>query len=148
MGGINTKYQNILKALTSFQDAIDHYNSIQKTKEIILIGSLDRDELLLSLRDSMVQRFEYSLDTFWKYLKIYLEEKEKVVIEFQSPRYIINTACKVGLITEKETEEFLEMLEGRNLTSHIYKEEIAKIVAQSIPAYSRLLQLIAARLKP
>ena len=31
------------------------------------------EEYRLELRDSAIQRFEYSIDTFWKFLKIYVQ---------------------------------------------------------------------------
>ena len=34
------------------------------------------------MRDGMIQRFEYCIDNFWKFLKIYLEVVKKILLPY------------------------------------------------------------------
>jgi len=109
---------------------------------------LDHEEAYRSFRDSLIQRFEISTDLFWKYLKIYLEDKIKIIPEANVPKPVIKATCKAKLISEKDSEMLLEMIQKRNLTSHIYKEEIADIVCKGIPTYFELMDKYSKQLTP
>jgi nucleotidyltransferase substrate binding protein (TIGR01987 family) len=104
------------------------------------------EETERTFRDSMIQRFEFSSDLFWKFLKEYLEKIELVQLESKGPKGIFRDACRIGIIGEKETETALKMIDDRNMTSHIYKEEIAQHISKNIPAYYDLMLSIAQRL--
>lgn len=74
-------------------------------------------------KDGVIQRFEFTFELMWKALKIFLEEEG--VLE-KTPRGSLKAAFKAGWIEDEEG--FLNMLEDRNKTSHIYsKEESEKI---------------------
>lgn len=47
-----------------------------------------------------------------------------------------------GLLSEQETKTMLDMVKKRNLTSHIYQEEIAKILSGELPDYLVAMQTI------
>jgi nucleotidyltransferase substrate binding protein (TIGR01987 family) len=87
------------------------------------------------LRDSIIQRFEYSWDTFWKYLREYLELKEGLHFEVISPKSILRGALEVDLIKEEDFTLFNALLKDRNLTSHTYNKELAVAIANQVPAY-------------
>ncbi|MFN4232292.1 MULTISPECIES: nucleotidyltransferase substrate binding protein [Thermus] len=80
------------------------------------------------LRDSAIQRFEFTFELAWKVLKEYLEYQG---IEARSPRAAIRSAFQVGLLPEDPG--WLEMLELRNLTSHTYDEALAEKVYGELP---------------
>ncbi len=73
------------------------------------------------LRDSVIKRFEYSIDVFWKFLRRYLEDSLKVYLAIISPREVLKKALEVRVISEKEYEVLSDAIKDRNLTSHIYK---------------------------
>jgi nucleotidyltransferase substrate binding protein (TIGR01987 family) len=110
------------------------------------MGPMATEDLMLSLRDSMIQRFEFTIDLFWKFIKSYLEEKENVQLSPATPRATILTATKSALLSETEAEEILKMFESRNLTSHVYQERIAKDLAKKLPFYQALMAPIFQRL--
>jgi len=90
--------------------------------------------------------FEFTFELLWKTLKIILEYKG---IEVRSPRSAIKEAFKAGLIEDDEI--LLDMLEDRNLSSHIYSEEIAEQIFKRIekayvPAMEKLLAILKERL--
>jgi len=59
------------------------------------------------LRDAMVQRFEYTTEAFWKYLKAFLKEEHNFLAN--SPREVIRTGLQAKLYDEKLSSELLQM---------------------------------------
>lgn len=87
------------------------------------------------VRDSAIQRFEFTFELFWKSLKAYAEESG---LEAFSPRDSLRVAFQLGLI--QETGEWFRMLEDRNLTSHTYNEATAETIYSHLPTYARLIR--------
>ena len=96
------------------------------------------------LRDALIQRFEYSTEAFWKYLKAYLQTEHN--LSANSPREVIRTGLTAKLYSEKMSQELLLMLDDRNLTSHTYVEELAESIAHRIPDYSINMSEVMTRL--
>ncbi len=80
--------------------------------------------------DACIQRFEFSVELFWKFLRRVLEGKGLVVLY---PKEVIREAYAGGLIDNEAL--WLGMLQDRNLTSHSYNEELADEIFEHIPAY-------------
>ena len=77
------------------------------------------------IRDSTIQRFEYSFELSWKMLKRFLKEAfDNKDIEQDTFIEIIKKSAKHGLINNQEI--WLEFRETRNYTSHAYSENNAK----------------------
>lgn len=81
-------------------------------------------------RDGMIQRFEYCLEISWNSAKKVLEYQEYKV---DTPRNIFRELAKIGWIDNPE--QWIEFLEARNKTSHMYHEEIANELFRLIPAF-------------
>lgn len=103
--------------------------------------------IYLAFRDSLIQRFKYTSDLLWKFLKLYIEVKYKAMPEMVSPKFVIREAGSIGFLNESEVATFLDMIQHRNETSHIYKEEIAQAIANAIPVYFNLIKKIISRAK-
>ncbi len=99
------------------------------------------------IRNSTIQCFEFSFDLFWKTLKVYLTDVEKVMVDSASARIIFRECVQVGLISEEEAKQTMDMLDNRNLTSHTYREAVAASIAEKIPDYYTLMHTITNRLK-
>ncbi|MCX7123564.1 MAG: HI0074 family nucleotidyltransferase substrate-binding subunit [Gammaproteobacteria bacterium] len=80
--------------------------------------------------DACIQRFEFSVELFWKFLRRVLEGKGLLVLY---PKEVIREAYAGGLIDNEAL--WLGMLQDRNLTSHSYNEELADEIFEHIPAY-------------
>ena len=93
------------------------------------------------VRDSAIQRFEFTFELFWKSLKAYAEESGVVAY---SPRDSVRTAFQLGVI--QEHPDWFRMLEDRNLTSHTYNEATAETIYSHLPAYLRLIREAQAEL--
>jgi nucleotidyltransferase substrate binding protein (TIGR01987 family) len=77
--------------------------------------------------DAVIQRFEFTFELLWKTLKIYLID---LGIETKSPKETLKATFKQGWITDEKL--FLDMLEDRNQTSHVYDQSEADIIFNHI----------------
>jgi len=97
------------------------------------------------VRDSAIQRFEFTLDLAWKAVKAFLEEQKGVVC--RSPKECLREAFRQGLIGYDDF--WMAMVDLRNATAHIYKEETADAVYQQLPRslenFRKLKQAIEAQ---
>lgn len=76
--------------------------------------------------DVAAKRFEFTYEMAWKSLKRVLDY---LGIDARSPRHVFKEAFAQGLLSEEEV--WLEMIEMRNLSSHVYDEhEIAAIIGK------------------
>lgn len=80
--------------------------------------------------DATIQRFEFTIELFWKLLKHILEEKG---VEVQYPKDVLRAAYAGKLIDQEDV--WLNMLKDRNLTSHTYNEELADVIFKRIQGY-------------
>ena len=78
-------------------------------------------------QDGVIQRFEFTFELLWKALKLFLTDEGIVT---KSPKEALKEAFRFGLI--KDENIFLDMLEDRNQTSHIYSEDASKKIFERI----------------
>ncbi|MEX0609906.1 MAG: nucleotidyltransferase substrate binding protein [Balneolaceae bacterium] len=74
------------------------------------------------VRDATIQRFEYSFELSWKFMKRYLNEFAG--IEEHQIKEIFRNSAKIGLINNPDN--WFGYHKARNLTSHTYNEKIAE----------------------
>lgn len=72
------------------------------------------------IRDSVIQRFEFSWELAWKMLKLRLAY---LGVEALSPREVIRQSLQAGLI--EDGNAWSEAQQQRNLTSHTYDESLS-----------------------
>jgi len=78
-------------------------------------------------RDGTVKRFEFTFELLWKTIKIVLDYYG---VDCNSPRICIKEAFRNKIIDDDEI--FLDMLEDRNKSSHIYSEEVTDEIFERI----------------
>ena len=145
MEKINHKLNIILEALTSLKTGISLFN---EHSELFDTNPNEKNkQLFLSMRDSMIKRFAYCTDLFWKIIRFYLEDVEKVDLPINAPRVILREAVKAKLLSEEEGEACIHMVESRNKTSHIYHAEVAQNIAHMVPEFYTLMELIINRIE-
>ncbi len=94
-------------------------------------------------RDGMIQRFEYTQELAWKLLKNYIEYQGEA--QMGGSRDTIRQAFRLGLI--ENSEPWFDMLESRNLTSHVYDEATEMTVIERIvDTYYPILSLLHAEM--
>ncbi|WP_425801195.1 nucleotidyltransferase substrate binding protein [Desulfitobacterium sp. Sab5] len=110
----------LITKLTNFQDAL------QRLKEAV--NEFNQPDASDVIRDGVIQRFEFTYELAWKTTKIYLEDSG--IVDVNSPKAVIREAYSQKLITNEKT--WLLMLNDRNMTSHMYKKEMAEDIAERI----------------
>ncbi len=115
------------------------------TNETIILGDLiithllkARDSLAIALaapktdlnRDASILRFEFTIELAWKTMKRILKYKSVLI---NNPRDTIRESAKEGLI--EDPKEWFIFLENRNPTTHVYNEEIAEKIYNSLPKF-------------
>jgi nucleotidyltransferase substrate binding protein (TIGR01987 family) len=94
-------------------------------------------------KDGVIQRFEFTFELLWKVLKIFLEDSG---IEVKTPKESLKQAFKIGWLGEEKV--FLDMLEDRNKTSHIYDKETSEEIFERIKTtYLLAMENLLERLK-
>jgi nucleotidyltransferase substrate binding protein (TIGR01987 family) len=69
-------------------------------------------------KDGVIQRFEFTIELLWKALRAILLYQG---IECYSPRSCVKEAFRANIIEDDEV--ILDMIEDRNISSHVYNEE-------------------------
>jgi nucleotidyltransferase substrate binding protein (TIGR01987 family) len=107
------RFDNLLKAHQTLFDAVE----------------LARARPLSPLEtQGLIQSFEFTHELAWNVLKDYLEHKG--IVGLIGSKDASRTAFKNGLI--ENGDDWMAMIEARNLTSHTYDPKTAEGVAQDI----------------
>lgn len=110
------------------EDSLNNYsNALDKFK--IIVGEMEdfkKDGYGDVYLDVLLKRFEFTFEMAWKTIKRYLDYEG---METMGPRSTIKAAFAQGLINDETT--WLEMLERRNFSSHVYNEWQVKDILKS-----------------
>lgn len=134
MEKLNKRKESLQKILKSLSISLDF---VEEQKDTALYEPL---------RDSAIQRFEYTIDQTWKFLKLIIQEKEGVDVTSAGPNSILQISFEYNLISSPEKHILQKALADRNLTSHTYHEEIAEEVLASLREYQEAIAKIVDRL--
>lgn len=121
-------------------------NAIERLTEVVNLGK--QRPLSQFESDSLIKRFEFCYEMAWKLMMSY--EKENGITELLGSKDVIRRAYALSIIDNGEA--WLEMVEDRNKTSHLYDEEMAKDVIDEInhtyyPLFLELLQKMEEKAK-
>ena len=112
MDKLHEKYGYFTDAVARLQEALDDYRKMP----------------LDSIRDGVIQRFEFCTELAWKTMREYLLDQGYT--ELNSPKAVIKQAFALGMIQNQQ--EWIELLNDRNLTSHVYDEATARTIFERI----------------
>ena len=90
--------------------------------------ALEQDQGNSFIQDSLIQRYEYTLELAWKTMKDYLENEG--FMNVSSPKKAVRKAFQERMI--QDGSAWIKALDDRNKTSHAYNEKMATEVIQSI----------------
>ncbi len=102
--------------LIKYERLLVFYEEAYKT----LLKAIMQPDINEYIKDSIVQRFEYTLEMAWKALRAYMIEFDG--IEMNSPKKVIRAAFEQGYIGEN-IALWDEAFDARNKTSHEYGAE-------------------------
>lgn len=120
MDRLKHKYDNASKAF-------------QSLKKVLLMDWQTNDVI----RDSFIQRFEFTVETTWKLYQVYFGNQGLIL---NTPKPIFKQLLKEGILLEIEAELALDMVDDRNNSSHTYNEELAIEISNRIPGYFKILE--------
>ena len=108
----------------------DFQNALKRLDEV-LKEDLTKSSAII---DGAIQRFEFTFELSWKLMRDVLVFKG---IAASSPRDTIKEAFQQGMI--KDGNGWIQMLEDRNRSSHVYDEKIIRDIYNELKSvYYRL----------
>ena len=113
-------------------------------KALTSLSEVMKEPYSIFIRDATIKRFEYTFDTFWKFLKEYLKISRGIIAN--SPKDSFREVFSLGFTSEEETKQFLEMTDSRNETVHTYKEGLAQEIYEKIKGYASLMDSVLTRI--
>jgi nucleotidyltransferase substrate binding protein (TIGR01987 family) len=123
------RFQNYKKALSQLRFAIE------------LSG---KRELSVLEQQGLIQSFEYTHELAWKTLKDFLENRG--ALDLYGSRDVTRMAFSNGLLHDGEI--WMEMIQCRNQTTHLYDETLVAQIAFKIQSsYGRLLSELESTLE-
>lgn len=125
MSKFTHKLENFKKAVNRLNEAI---NDSKKYK-------------IDTLKDAVIQRFEFTTELAWKTAREYLPELGET--DINSPKPVMRTAFRAGLVSDGQG--WIQIFDDRNVTSHIYDDEDAenvykRIIENHIKLFEALLE--------
>ena len=119
---MNLDFTSLKKGIKSLESAVSVYN-----KE--LGNSCGKSDLMRTLQAGVIQNFEFVYELCWKFMKRWLDENiGSTVTDGVTRRELFRLSAESRLINK--VDEWMEFHKARNLTSHIYDEEIADDVLE------------------
>ncbi len=112
MDKFREKYSQFASAAARLREALDDY----------------RQTPLSSVRDGVIQRFEFTAELAWKTMREYLLDQGYA--EINSPKSVIRQAFAYGMI--EDADGWIKLMTDRNMTSHVYNEETAEEIFKRI----------------
>jgi nucleotidyltransferase substrate binding protein (TIGR01987 family) len=116
----NMASENDIRWLQRFSNYRKALNQLEK---FILKGNLSELE-----EQGLIKAFEYTYELAWNTLKDYLAYQG--ISNLVGSRDVIREAFKADLISNGE--DWMQMLQSRNLTSHSYNEDTADEIVSAI----------------
>jgi nucleotidyltransferase substrate binding protein (TIGR01987 family) len=134
-----TKILRFEDSLINFSNALEKYRTTIEGKSAFI-----RDGYGDIFLDIAVKRFEFTFEMAWKACKRALDYYG---FECKSPRECLREAFAQGILTEEST--WLDMLEQRNLSAHVYNEisvgEIHNDLSRYLTTFSGLKDQLTKR---
>lgn len=122
------KFENFCKALANLEEGLQLAEPLNVAEETGIVGM-----------------FEICYEQSWKVLKEVLKMHGDRNSKSGSPRQIFKAAYSAGILPEEEV--WIEILEDRNILSHVYDADkvqitIAKVREKYLPAFQQLKKIL------
>lgn len=117
---------------------LDLGEAIEKFKHVLALDKSNHSFIV----EATIQVFEYTYELYWKLLKKICYEEG---VEVNSPRATFQQAYAMKLIDDEQV--WLEIMESRNLTAHIYKQPTANAIYGQCKLYLPVMEAAYGSLK-
>ncbi len=124
------KYENKLISLRKTLNTFEKSIMIDKA----FFGDIEQD----TIKSGQVQKFEVSVELFWKTIKKFFYEIHG--IEAVSPKMVMKQLYRTKYINENDYERLVEMINDRNRMSHVYNEDQFNAIYGRLREYLQLMQ--------
>ena len=112
----------------------DYKNALKRLKEAIEESKVIDSS---TIKDGVIQRFEFTLELSWKVMKYFLNSEG--LTEAKAPRSTIRTGFNNEII--QDAKLWIDMIEDRNLTTHTYSQSTSdEIYGKIINFYYKELE--------
>ncbi|MEI3271503.1 MAG: HI0074 family nucleotidyltransferase substrate-binding subunit [Candidatus Gastranaerophilaceae bacterium] len=121
-------------------------NSLQRLGEVVEIYKKNPQDTIV--RDSLIQRFEFTYSITLKALRKYFIERAFIVDDVNKLSFneMVRTAMQLNLL-KSDLAKWTEFREMRNLTSHTYDENVALKVSGIVPDFYEEITYLLKELK-
>lgn len=109
------RLENFRNALSELESAI----TLRRNRQLSRLEAL-----------GLIHAFEVTYELGWNLLRDYLSYEG--ANDLEGSRSTIREAVTRGLLTETEGRTWMEMLQNRNRTSHLYDEETVRAIEQAV----------------
>ena len=97
-----------------------------------------------SVESGQIQKFEFCTELAWKTSKQFLYHFHG--IDLNSPKLVIKELYVQKIIDQQTYESLYQMIEDRNLLSHIYKKNVFDVIHKKLPGYLTVLEELVGRI--
>lgn len=123
MSNLQKKAENFKNSVARLQESLAEYEENKST----------------TVRDGAIQRFEFCVELAWKTTREFLLEQG--FLDLNSPKSVMREAFAYKIINNEHS--WIQILNDRNLTSHVYDEKTAdeifiRICTSHFPALKEL----------
>jgi len=98
-----------------------------------------------TLKNGQIQKFEYNIELLWKTMKAYFFEGRGISLKYS--KEIVKYYFEEELIDEFTYQILIEALDSRNALSHVYKEEVFLEIYPKIKTYAAAIETTYLTLK-
>ncbi len=123
---LKNKFEEMSNGLNNFEESLN-----------IDITSLS-ETIKDSVESGQIQKFEFCVELLWKAIKIYLDVNHGINVA--SPKFVFKELYNLGIINNEDYEMSLQMIDDRNLLSHIYKRSMMLEILNKLPNYLTLMK--------
>ena len=116
--------ETLRNSMASLNNALDRFGEA--------LAHPEPDDIVM---DGTIQRFEFTFELFWKTLRRFLQREG---IDTGSPKNTLRYAYRRDLLDREQL--WLDMLEDRNRSSHLYNAEMAREIFGRLPSHYRELR--------
>lgn len=131
MEKLTLRKKSLKQVSSAFERALKLFNNQPST-----ISLAEREAYVASV----IKHFELFFESLWKTLKIYLFDKYGTQV--QGSRDVFRACYQHKLISEEDLNKLLKMIDDRNMTTHVYNEEIALQLARTLSTYVFLMNKV------
>lgn len=127
------------KRLTGFKKALKSFDDLLNVDLSELKQQLD-DRLIDGIKNGQIQKFEYCSELSWRLIKRFLSLIHG--IDSKTPKGSIKELYRIGYSNEETYRSLINMINDRNMLSHIYNEEEFNKIYNKLPEYLTAMKTI------